>query len=56
MRKKQNASLPMLEAIATLNSYGLEVTSGIILGLDSDTDDTGRSPDRLSSTIRKFRS
>ncbi len=28
----------MYEAISTLNSYGLEVTSGIILGLDSDTD------------------
>jgi radical SAM superfamily enzyme YgiQ (UPF0313 family) len=40
MRKEQNASLPMMEAIATLNSYGLEVTSGIILGLDSDSQDT----------------
>ena len=30
----------MLEAIQTLNRYGLEVTSGIILGLDSDTADT----------------
>ena len=40
MRKEQNASLPMLEAIRTLNNYGLEVTSGIILGLDTDTADT----------------
>ncbi len=40
MRKEQNATLPMLEAIGTLNSYGLEVTSGIILGLDTDTADT----------------
>jgi radical SAM superfamily enzyme YgiQ (UPF0313 family) len=40
MHKEQNASLPMLEAIATLNSFGLEVTSGIILGLDTDTDTT----------------
>jgi hopanoid C-2 methylase len=40
MRKEQNATLPMLEAIGTLNSYGLEVTSGIILGLDTDTTDT----------------
>ena len=32
----------MYEAIETLNSYGLEVTSGIILGLDTDTDDTER--------------
>jgi hopanoid C-2 methylase len=37
MHKEQNASLPMMEAISTLNSYGLEVVSGIILGLDSDT-------------------
>jgi hopanoid C-2 methylase len=40
MRKEQNATLPMLEAIGTLNSYGLEVTSGIILGLDTDSADT----------------
>ena len=40
MRKEHNASLPMLEAIRTLNSYGLEVASGIILGLDSDTAET----------------
>src|SRR5262249_42730670 len=38
MRKDQNAALPMFEAIATLNSYGLEVTSGIILGLDTDSE------------------
>ena len=40
MRKEQNASLPMYEAIATLNSFGLEVTSGIILGLDTDNENT----------------
>jgi radical SAM superfamily enzyme YgiQ (UPF0313 family) len=40
MQKRHNASLPMLEAIQTLNSYGLEVVSGIILGLDSDTAET----------------
>jgi len=40
MRKEQNAALPMMEAIRILNSYGLEVTSGIILGLDTDTADT----------------
>src|SRR5215211_1126301 len=40
MRKEQNATLPMMEAIATLNSYGLEFTSGIILGLYTDTADT----------------
>ena len=40
MRKEHNATLPMMEAINTLNSYGLEVTSGIILGLDTDTADS----------------
>jgi radical SAM superfamily enzyme YgiQ (UPF0313 family) len=40
MRKGHNAALPMMEAIRTLNSYGLEVVSGIILGLDSDTSET----------------
>jgi len=40
MRKGQNNSLPMMDAIKTLNGYGLEVISGIILGLDTDSDDT----------------
>ena len=40
MRKEQNASLPMLEGIDTINKYGMEVTSGIILGLDTDSADT----------------
>ncbi len=40
MRKNQNVAVPMLESIRTLNSYGLEVVSGIILGLDTDSDDT----------------
>jgi hopanoid C-2 methylase len=40
MRKEQNVSLPMMDSIKTLNDYGLEVTSGIILGLDTDSDDT----------------
>jgi radical SAM superfamily enzyme YgiQ (UPF0313 family) len=40
MRKAQNNSLPMMDAIKTLNQYGLEVISGIILGLDTDSDDT----------------
>jgi radical SAM superfamily enzyme YgiQ (UPF0313 family) len=37
MDKGHNAKLPILASIETLNSYGLEVTSGIILGLDTDT-------------------
>jgi hopanoid C-2 methylase len=48
MRKEHNAALPMMEAINTLNSYGLEVTSGIILGLDTDTAD---SESRLNAFI-----
>jgi hopanoid C-2 methylase len=40
MRKDQNNSLPMMDAIKTLNNYGLEVISGVILGLDTDSDDT----------------
>ena len=40
IRKDQNNSLPMLDAIRTLNRYGIEVISGIILGLDTDSDDT----------------
>jgi radical SAM superfamily enzyme YgiQ (UPF0313 family) len=40
MRKDHNNALPMMGAIKTLNDYGLEVTSGIIIGLDTDTPDT----------------
>ncbi len=40
MQKSHNRAVPLLEAVATINSYGLEVVSGIILGLDSDTADT----------------
>jgi radical SAM superfamily enzyme YgiQ (UPF0313 family) len=40
MRKGHNNAVPMLESIKTLNSYGLEITSGIILGLDTDSADT----------------
>ena len=40
MRKDQNNAVPMLQSIRTLNDYGLEVTSGIILGLDTDSDNT----------------
>ncbi len=40
MVKDQNLRLPILEAVETLNSYGIEVVSGIILGLDQDTPET----------------
>jgi radical SAM superfamily enzyme YgiQ (UPF0313 family) len=41
MRKSHNRVMPLLDAVATINSYGLEVVSGIILGLDTDTPATG---------------
>jgi hypothetical protein len=41
--KGHNAAMPILESIHTINSYGLEVVSGIILGLDTDSDETGTS-------------
>ena len=43
IRKSHNHVMPLLEAVATINSYGIEVVSGIILGLDTDTAGTGAS-------------
>lgn len=40
MQKSHNGVMPLLEAVATINSYGIEVVSGIILGLDTDTPST----------------
>jgi radical SAM superfamily enzyme YgiQ (UPF0313 family) len=40
MSKDQNNQVSILDAIATLNEFGMEVVSGIIMGLDSDTPDT----------------
>jgi hopanoid C-2 methylase len=40
IKKGHNNAVPMMESIKTLNDYGLEITSGIILGLDSETPDT----------------
>jgi len=42
MKKKQNLRLPILEAVDALNRHGMEVVSGIIMGLDTDRPDTGR--------------
>jgi radical SAM superfamily enzyme YgiQ (UPF0313 family) len=47
--KQQNLSMPILEAVKILNSYGMEVVSGIIMGLDTDTPDTA---DRILEFIR----
>jgi radical SAM superfamily enzyme YgiQ (UPF0313 family) len=48
--KEHNMMVPMYEAIDTLNRYGMEVVSGIILGLDSDTPESGK---RLLSFIER---
>lgn len=40
MVKDQNLRLPILEAVEILNSYGMEVVSGIIMGLDQETERT----------------
>src|SRR5262249_57155664 len=35
--KDQNLRMPILDAVRKINDHGLEVVSGIILGLDADT-------------------
>jgi radical SAM superfamily enzyme YgiQ (UPF0313 family) len=47
--KDQNLRMPIVDAVRRLNDYGMEVVSGIILGLDSDTSQT---PDRILEFIR----
>ena len=44
MFKVQNNEMPILDAVKTLNGYGMEVVSGMIMGLDTDTYET---PDRI---------
>jgi hypothetical protein len=48
MAKQQNNEIPILEAVKTLNGYGIEVVSGMIMGLDTDTPET---PDRILEFI-----
>ena len=43
MSKTHNMMVPILEGIETLNYYGMEVVSGIILGLDTDTPESGQA-------------
>ena len=38
--KDQNLRMPLLDAVQRINSYGIEVVSGIILGLDTDGPET----------------
>ena len=37
--KAQNVRMPLLEAVAILNSFGIELHAGIILGMDPDGED-----------------
>src|SRR5581483_11938064 len=41
MGKSHNHTMPLLDAVATINRYDIEVVCGVILGLDTDTDATG---------------
>jgi hopanoid C-2 methylase len=50
MDKNHNADLPILDAVDVLNAHGLEVVSGIIMGLDTDTPDT---PARILDFIER---
>jgi radical SAM superfamily enzyme YgiQ (UPF0313 family) len=49
MKKTVNLQRPILDAIDTLNSYGMEVAVGLIMGLDTDTEQT---PHVLADFIR----
>jgi hopanoid C-2 methylase len=40
--KRHNLTQPILESIEAINAHGMQVVSGIILGLDTDTPDTGQ--------------
>jgi radical SAM superfamily enzyme YgiQ (UPF0313 family) len=40
MSKKQNVRTPIMEAVDKINSYGIEIAAGIIIGLDTDTSET----------------
>src|SRR6185295_10534301 len=42
MSKQHNMMVPIIEAVQTINGYGMEVVSGIILGLDTDTPASGK--------------
>ncbi len=52
MQKDHNMMVPILEGIHTINSYGMEVVSGIIMGLDTDKPETG---DALLSFVEESR-
>lgn len=43
MHKDHNMMVPILEGVRTINSYGMEVVSGIIMGLDTDKPNTSEA-------------
>jgi hopanoid C-2 methylase len=43
MHKDHNMMVPILEGVRTINSYGIEVVSGIIMGLDTDKPGTSQA-------------
>jgi radical SAM superfamily enzyme YgiQ (UPF0313 family) len=43
MHKDHNMMVPILEGVRTINQYGMEVVSGIIMGLDTDKPGTGEA-------------
>ena len=47
MHKDHNMMVPILEGVQTINSYGMEVVSGIIMGLDTDKPETGDAAARV---------
>jgi radical SAM superfamily enzyme YgiQ (UPF0313 family) len=52
MHKDHNMMVPILEGVRTINSYGMEVVSGIIMGLDTDKPETA---DALLAFIEESR-
>jgi radical SAM superfamily enzyme YgiQ (UPF0313 family) len=42
MDKKQNLAVPILDSVRAINKHGMQVVSGIILGLDTDTPESGK--------------
>jgi radical SAM superfamily enzyme YgiQ (UPF0313 family) len=49
MDKAHNMMTPILESVDVLNGYGMEVVSGIIMGLDTDS---AESPARILDFVR----
>ncbi len=41
IEKKHNLVMPILDAVRAINKHGMQVVSGIILGLDTDTPESG---------------